>query len=145
VGEISNPVAFTSTQLLTVLGIKDAGNNYQDIHEWLQRMPLTGIHFNGIVYMARGTPGSGIDRVVTAGGSGPLQRRQSRNWRAGNWKDSRGGTAGMAIRLSGRESSGQRRRNRPRCTRRRGSLELLHGSCGNPQLFRQPYRPVNLR
>jgi hypothetical protein len=29
VGEISNPVAFTSTQLLTVLGIKDGGKNFQ--------------------------------------------------------------------------------------------------------------------
>ena len=47
VGEISNPVDFTSTQLLTVLGIKDAGNNYQDIHEWLQRMTLTGINSKG--------------------------------------------------------------------------------------------------
>jgi hypothetical protein len=34
VGEISNPVGFTSTQLLTVLGIKRCGD-YQDTHKLL--------------------------------------------------------------------------------------------------------------
>jgi hypothetical protein len=76
VGEISNPVGFTSTQLLTVLGIKDAGNNYQDIHEWLQRMTLTGINSKGIVYMARRKTWVSdtfhvFDRVVTMGSSLP--------------------------------------------------------------------------
>lgn len=76
VGEISNPVAFTSTQLLTVLGIKDAGNNYQDIHEWLQRMTLTGINSKGIVYMARRKTWVSdtfhvFDRVVTMGSTLP--------------------------------------------------------------------------
>src|ERR1039457_4926638 len=54
VGEITNPVGFTSTHLLTVLGIKDAGNNYQDIHDWLQRMTLTGINSKGMVYIPDG-------------------------------------------------------------------------------------------
>jgi hypothetical protein len=76
VGEISNPVGFTSTQLLTVLGIKDAGNNYQDIHEWLQRMTLTGINSKGVVYMARRKTWVSdtfhvFDRVVTMGSSLP--------------------------------------------------------------------------
>jgi hypothetical protein len=76
VGEISNPVGFTSTQLLTVLGIKDAGNNYQDIHEWLQRMTLTGINSKGVVYMARRKTWLSdtfhvFDRVVTMGSSLP--------------------------------------------------------------------------
>jgi hypothetical protein len=76
VGEISNPVDFTSTQLLTVLGIKDAGNNYQDIHEWLQRMTLTGINSKGIVYMARRKAWVSdtfhvFDRVVTMGSTLP--------------------------------------------------------------------------
>jgi hypothetical protein len=76
VGEISNPVGFTSTQLLTVLGIKDAGNNYQDIHEWLQRMTLTGINSKGIVYMARRKTWVSdtfhvFDRVVTMGSTLP--------------------------------------------------------------------------
>jgi Replication initiator protein A len=75
-GEISNPVGFTSTQLLTVLGIKDAGNNYQDIHEWLQRMTLTGINSKGVVYMARRKTWVSdtfhvFDRVVTMGSSLP--------------------------------------------------------------------------
>ena len=67
---------FTSTQLLTVLGIKDAGNNYQDIHEWLQRMTLTGINSKGIVYMARRKTWVSdtfhvFDRVVTMGSTLP--------------------------------------------------------------------------
>ena len=75
-GEISNPVGFTSTQLLTVLGIKDAGNNYQDIHEWLQRMTLTGINSKGIVYMARRKTWVSdtfhvFERVVTMGSTLP--------------------------------------------------------------------------
>jgi hypothetical protein len=72
VGEITNPVGFTSTHLLTVLGIKDAGNNYQDIHDWLQRMTLTGINSKGMVYMARRRTWVSdtfhvFDRVVTMG------------------------------------------------------------------------------
>lgn len=76
IGEVSNPVAFTSTQLLTVLGIKHAGNNYQDIHDWLQRMTLTGINSKGIVYMARRRTWVSdtfhvFDRVVTMGATLP--------------------------------------------------------------------------
>ena len=52
-GQILNPVGFTSSQMLSVLGIKDAGNNYQDIHDWLQRMTLTGISSKNIVYLSR--------------------------------------------------------------------------------------------
>jgi hypothetical protein len=85
VGEISNPVGFTSTQLLTVLGIKDAGNNYQDIHEWLQRMTLTGINSKGIVYMARRKTWVSdtfhvFDRVVTMGSSLPDGSVADRNY-----------------------------------------------------------------
>ncbi len=76
IGQISNPVGFTSTQLLTVLGIKDAGNNYQDVHDWLQRMTLTGINSKGIVYMARRKTWVSdtfhvFDRAVTMGSSLP--------------------------------------------------------------------------
>jgi hypothetical protein len=85
VGEISNPVGFTSTQLLTVLGIKDAGNNYQDIHEWLQRMTLTGINSKGIVYMARRKTWVSdtfhvFDRVVTMGSTMPDGTVADRNY-----------------------------------------------------------------
>jgi hypothetical protein len=85
VGEISNPVGFTSTQLLTVLGIKDAGNNYQDIHEWLQRMTLTGINSKGVVYMARRKTWVSdtfhvFDRVVTMGSTLPDGKVADRNY-----------------------------------------------------------------
>lgn len=85
VGEISNPVGFTSTQLLTVLGIKDAGNNYQDIHEWLQRMTLTGINSKGIVYMARRKTWVSdtfhvFDRVVTMGSTLPDGTSADKNY-----------------------------------------------------------------
>ena len=85
VGEISNPVGFTSTQLLTVLGIKDAGNNYQDIHEWLQRMTLTGINSKGTVYMARRKTWVSdtfhvFDRVVTMGSTLPDGQVADRNY-----------------------------------------------------------------
>ncbi len=85
IGEISNPVRFTSTQLLTVLGIKDAGNNYQDIHEWLQRMTLTGISSKGIVYMARRKTWMSdtfhvFDRVVTMGSTLPDGRIADQNY-----------------------------------------------------------------
>jgi hypothetical protein len=85
VGEISNPVGFTSTQLLTVLGIKDAGNNYQDIHEWLQRMTLTGINSKGVVYMARRKTWVSdtfhvFDRVVTMGSTLPDGTTADKNY-----------------------------------------------------------------
>ena len=51
-GYISNPVGFTSTQILNILGVKNAGNNYQEVYEWLQRMTLTGISSKGVVYLA---------------------------------------------------------------------------------------------
>ena len=84
-GEISNPVGFTSTQLLTVLGIKNAGNNYQDIHEWLQRMTLTGINSKGIVYMARRKTWVSdtfhvFDRVVTMGSTLPDGTAADKNY-----------------------------------------------------------------
>src|ERR671925_675133 len=52
-GRVANPIGFTSTQMLNVLGVKPAGNNYQDVYEWLQRMTLTGISSKGVVYLAR--------------------------------------------------------------------------------------------
>lgn len=51
-GRVQNPVGFTSKQLLEILGLKDAGNNYQDIYEWMDRMTATTIHSNGVVYLA---------------------------------------------------------------------------------------------
>ena len=52
-GEVRNPVGFTSAELLRILGKRvTAGKNYEDIEEWLKRMTLTGIHSEGIVYFA---------------------------------------------------------------------------------------------
>jgi hypothetical protein len=58
--------------MLTVLGIKDAGNNYQDVHDWLQRMTLTGISSKGVVYFAKRKAWASdtfhvFDRVVALG------------------------------------------------------------------------------
>ena len=52
-GQVTNPIGFTSTQMLNVLGVKNAGNNYQEVYEWLQRMTLTGISSKGVIYLAR--------------------------------------------------------------------------------------------
>jgi Replication initiator protein A len=51
-GQITNPIGFTSTQILNILGVKNAGNNYQEVNEWLQRMTLTGISSKGVIYLA---------------------------------------------------------------------------------------------
>jgi hypothetical protein len=53
IGEVRNPVGFTSAELLRILGKRvTAGKNYDDIEEWLKRMTLTGIHSEGTVYFA---------------------------------------------------------------------------------------------
>ena len=51
-GEIRNPVAFTTAQLMRLLGKKDSGFYYDEVGEWLRRMTLTGIISEGIVYLA---------------------------------------------------------------------------------------------
>ena len=51
-GEVSNPIAFSSSEILSLLGKTDAGNNYKEIQEWLDRMFLTGIISEGTVYLA---------------------------------------------------------------------------------------------
>lgn len=53
VGEIRNPIGFTSAELLRLLGKRvRTGKNYDDIVEWLKRMTLTGIISEGVVYFA---------------------------------------------------------------------------------------------
>jgi hypothetical protein len=53
VGEIRNPIGFTSADLLRLLGKRvRTGKNYDDITEWLKRMTLTGIISEGVVYFA---------------------------------------------------------------------------------------------
>lgn len=53
IGEIKNPIGFTSAELLRLLGKRvRTGKNYDDIVEWLKRMTLTGIISEGVVYFA---------------------------------------------------------------------------------------------
>lgn len=49
-GVVNNPVAFTSSELLALLGQTDAGNNYRDVSAWLDVMSSTNIRSNGVVY-----------------------------------------------------------------------------------------------
>ena len=52
-GAVTNPVGFTSAQLLRILGLKvQAGKNYDEIADWAKRMTLTGICSEGVVYFA---------------------------------------------------------------------------------------------
>ena len=51
-GEVSNPITFTSAELLKILEQADAGKNYHDVSEWLDLMTNTGIISEGVVYLA---------------------------------------------------------------------------------------------
>lgn len=51
-GKVENPVGFTTAELLHLLGLQDAGRNYQEVHDWLQRMTLTGIQSEGVIWFA---------------------------------------------------------------------------------------------
>jgi hypothetical protein len=84
-GHVSNPVGFTTAQLVNVLGINSAGKNYQDIHDWLQRMTLTGINSKGVVYMAQRKAWMSdtfhvFDRVATVGSAMPDGTVADRNY-----------------------------------------------------------------
>ncbi|MCL5096632.1 MAG: replication initiator protein A, partial [Candidatus Omnitrophica bacterium] len=84
-GSVRNPIGFTSTQMLNVLGVKNAGNNYQEVYEWLQRMTLTGISSNGVVYLARRKAWATdtfhvFDRVVALGMQMPDGSVADRNY-----------------------------------------------------------------
>lgn len=71
-GSITNPVGFTTYQLLKVLGQTPSGKNYRDVEEWLDRMSATWIKSEGAVYFAKTKRYAKdrfhvFDRVVTAG------------------------------------------------------------------------------
>jgi hypothetical protein len=52
-GKISNPVAFSSAELLSVLGKNyRSGKNYKEVSEWLDVMAATTIISEGLVYLA---------------------------------------------------------------------------------------------
>lgn len=47
-GSVSNPVTFTTAELLGLLGVRrDSGKNYKDVEEWLDRMCATSIESEG--------------------------------------------------------------------------------------------------
>lgn len=71
-GAISNPVCFTTYQLLKVLGQTASGKNYREVEEWLDRMSATWIKSEGAVYFAKTKRYARdrfhvFDRVITAG------------------------------------------------------------------------------
>ncbi len=51
-GSVCNPIGFATADLLRILGLTDAGKNYDDILEWGKRMTLTGISSEGVIYFA---------------------------------------------------------------------------------------------
>ncbi len=72
-GEVTNPVSFSSAELLALLKIyKDSGKNYKDVSEWLDVMVGTTIISEGAVYFSgRRTFGKDtfhvFDRAVSFG------------------------------------------------------------------------------
>ena len=51
-GQLSNPVRFTGYRLLKELGHSFAGDNYEDIGQWGQRMVDTTITSEHVIYLA---------------------------------------------------------------------------------------------
>ena len=51
-GVVANPIGFTSYQLLKILGVNASGKNYEEVSQWLERMTLTGIRSENMVYFA---------------------------------------------------------------------------------------------
>jgi Replication initiator protein A len=51
-GSVSNPIGFTSAEILRMLGHADSGKNFHDVHEWMKRMTSTTIISEGAVYLA---------------------------------------------------------------------------------------------
>ena len=84
-GEISNPVRFTSTELLAILGVGQAGKNYNEVYEWLERMAATTIRSQGVVFLAKRKVYARdifhvFDRVVIMGGELPDGRIADSNY-----------------------------------------------------------------
>ena len=52
-GIVTNPIGFTTYQLLRLLGLKPAGKRYAEVDQWLDRMAGTLIKSEGAVYFAK--------------------------------------------------------------------------------------------
>jgi hypothetical protein len=84
-GVVSNPIGFTSYQLLKILGITPSGKNYEDVAHWLERMTLTGIRSENIVFLADQKIWAKdifhvFDRVVIVGQEMPNGRLADQNY-----------------------------------------------------------------
>ncbi len=85
VGRVANPIGFTSAQMLRILDRKKSGQGYKEIADWLERMTLTGIRSEGIVYLA-GSKKYARDtftvfsRALTMGQEMPDGRRAEQNY-----------------------------------------------------------------
>ncbi len=85
IGRVNNPVGFTSAQMLRILGRKKSGQGYKEIADWLERMTLTGIRSEGVVYLA-GSKKYARDtftvfsRAITMGQEMPDGKRAEQNY-----------------------------------------------------------------
>lgn len=85
-GTISNPIGFSSAELLRILGLRvRTGKNYDDIVDWGKRMTLTGICSEGVVYFAGKKTWATdtfhvFERFVSHGNEMPDGRTADRNY-----------------------------------------------------------------
>jgi hypothetical protein len=84
-GKIVNPIGFTSGELLKLLRVRDAGENYKEVAEWLKVMTATTIVSEGTVFLAREKRWVTdtfhvFDRAVTAGREMPDGTVADRNY-----------------------------------------------------------------
>jgi len=84
-GVVANPVRFTSSELLAILGVGQAGKNYSEVYEWLERLAATTIRSQGVVFLAKRKVYARdifhvFDRVVIMGGELPDGRIADSNY-----------------------------------------------------------------
>jgi hypothetical protein len=84
-GIVSNPIGFTTYQLLRLLGLKPTGKRYAEVDGWLDRMAGTLIKSEGAVYFARTRRYMRdrfhvFEKVYTVGQQMPDGRVAEQNW-----------------------------------------------------------------
>src|SRR6266576_2146704 len=85
-GKVTNPVSFTSAQILRLLNkYRDSGKNYKEVEEWLDVLFSTTIFSEGVVYLAgekrRGKDRFRVfDRAVSFGKELPDGRAADKNY-----------------------------------------------------------------